>query len=144
MIASHKLLIFWTFNMWCFTQVVLKYQVVSYTSKINSNIDPCWWYDTIFWVKHWMCWAILEKKQTRGEGCWGYTFFNPPSPPLPASPHPGIFDFLAVPLEIPDKTKIHPWKFHKIVLDLLKITRHPWNFHLEFLGYPWKVHFVFN
>ena len=84
-----------------------------------------------------MCWVILEKKTKKGGGVLRIYFFQPP-------PHPGIFDFFAVPLEIPDKTKLHPWKFHKIVLDLLKITRQPWNFHLEFLGYPWKVHFVFN
>ena len=29
---------------------------------------------------------------------------------------PGMFHFLTLTLEIPDKTKLNPWIFHKIVL----------------------------
>ena len=36
---------------------------------------------------------------------------------------PGIFHFFTLPLEIPDKTKLNPWIFHKIVLDPLEIPR---------------------
>ena len=30
---------------------------------------------------------------------------------------PSTFLFFTLPLEIPDKTKLHPWKFHKFLLD---------------------------
>ena len=57
-----------------------------------------------------------------------------------------ILHFL--PLEIPGKTKLHPWKFYKIVLDPLKIsrpkTKSPENSTLFFFGHPWKFQFVFN
>ena len=49
--------------------------------------------------------TIPKKIQT--EGGWGHTFFGKPS---------GICRFDTLPLEIPYKTKLHPWKFHKIVL----------------------------
>ena len=85
-------------------------------------------------------WAIPEKKQT-GEGGGGlktYFFENPP----------WNFSFFTLPLEIPYKAKLHPWKFHKIVLDPLKIlrpkTKTPKNSTLCFLLHPWKFHFVFN
>ena len=52
----------------------------------------------------------------------------------------GIFHFFTLPLEIPDKTKLHPWKSHKIVLDPLEISRlkskTPGKFTLFYLGYP--------
>ena len=52
----------------------------------------------------------------------------------------GIFHFFTLPLEIPDKTKLHPWKFHKIVLDPLEIPRlkskTPGKFTLFYLGHP--------
>ena len=34
---------------------------------------------------------------------------------------PGILHFFTLPLEIPNKTKLNPWIFHKIVLDSLAI-----------------------
>ena len=37
--------------------------------------------------------------------------------------NPVIFLF-ALPLEIPDKTKLHPWEFHKLVLDPLEIPHY--------------------
>ena len=59
-----------------------------------------------------------------------------------------MFHFFTLLLEIPDKTKSHPWKFGKIVLDLLEIprpkTETPGNATLYFLGHPWKFNFVFN
>ena len=36
---------------------------------------------------------------------------------------PGIFRIFILPLEIPGKTKLHPWKFYKIVLDPLENPR---------------------
>ena len=61
---------------------------------------------------------------------------------------PGILHFFTLPLEIPNKTKLNPWIFHKIVLDSLAIptpkTKTPGNSTLFFLGHPWKFHFVFN
>ena len=65
--------------------------------------------------------------------------------------HPEIFHLFTFPLEIPDKAKLHPWKFHKIMLDPLKIPRQkiktPENSTAFFLGHPFKFskfHFVFN
>ena len=56
--------------------------------------------------------------------------------------------FIFLPLEIPGKTKLHPWKFYKIVLDPLKIfkaeNQAPANYTLFFLGHPWKFQFVYN
>ena len=82
----------------------------------------------------------------RGRGSLGYTFLNtlPPSLPL----FPGIFHFSTLSLEIPNKTKLNSWIFHKIVLEPLEVPRSksktPGNSTLYFLGYPWKFHFVFN
>ena len=61
---------------------------------------------------------------------------------------PGIFHFFTLPLEIPEKTKLQPWKFHTFLLDPFKIpspnakTKKPVNSTLFF--YPLKFHFVFN
>ena len=48
--------------------------------------------------------------------------------------------FFFLPLEIPEKTKLNPWIFHKIVLDLLEIprpeTKTLGNSTLSFLGHP--------
>ena len=49
-----------------------------------------------------------------------------------------IFLLLTLPLEIPDKRKLHPRIFHKIMLDPFG------NSTLFFLGHTWKFHFVFN
>ena len=49
---------------------------------------------------------------------------------------PGVFYFVTLPLEIPDKTKLHPWKFHKTALDPLEIPRPN---HQD----PWKLHIIF-
>ena len=60
----------------------------------------------------------------------------------------GIFHFFTLPQDIPDKTKLNPWIFHKIVLHPLKIARLKTKTHgnstLFFLGHPWKFHFAFN
>ena len=49
---------------------------------------------------------------------------------------------------IPDKTKLHSWKFRKIVLHLWKTPRtkikNPGNSTRFFLDQAWKFHFVFN
>lgn len=79
----------------------------------------------------------------------------------------GIFRFVTLALEIRDKSKIHPWKFYRIVLYFLKIpkwkprpTEIPhdfflttcgnsasflidlWNLHILFFLYPWKFHLL--
>ena len=54
--------------------------------------------------------AIPENFQT-GRGVEDILFDKPP----------GIFHFFTLPLEIPDKTKLNPWIFHKIVIDSLEI-----------------------
>ena len=47
---------------------------------------------------------------------------------------PGIFHFFTLSLEIPDKIKLHPWKFHKIIFNTLEIqkpkSKTPWKFHI--------------
>ena len=55
--------------------------------------------------------AIPEKIQT-----WGVEdiFFKK---------NPEIFRFETLPSEIPDKTKFHNWKFHKIALHHLETTK---------------------
>ena len=90
---------------------------------------------------------------------WGYNFWKKA---------PGFFRFVTLPLEIPDKMKLHPCKFHKIVLHPLEFPRpkakihgilhdffwitpvnstsyctDPRNFHILFIQCPWKFH-VFN
>ena len=83
-----------------------------------------------------LSWAIPEKIQTGGLRIYS---FETPS---------GISNFLTLHLEIPDKTKLNPWIFHKIVLDPLDIpkpkTKTPGNSTLFFLGHAWKFHFLFN
>ena len=58
---------------------------------------------------------------------------------------PGIFHFFTLPLEVPDKTKINHWIFHKVMLDPLEIprpkTKTPGNSTLFFLDHPWKFYF---
>ena len=75
-----------------------------------------------------MKWAIPEKIQTGGFEI--YFFENPL----------GIFHFLTLPLEIPDKTKLNLWIFHKILLEPLEITRPKIKtsgiYTLFFLGNP--------
>ena len=58
------------------------------------------------------------------------------------------FLFFTLPLEIPDKRKLHLWKFHKFLLDPLEIprpkTKTPGNSTLFFLGHPGKFHMLFH
>ena len=49
-----------------------------------------------------LIWAILEKREQGTPGIMGHFF---------------------VPLEIPSKTKLHPWKNSTIMLHLLEISR---------------------
>ena len=61
----------------------------------------------------------------------------------------GIFRFVNLPLEIPEKTSLHPWKFYKIVRYHLEIPRSKTKTPIEvpndfFLDYPWKFHFFFD
>ena len=61
---------------------------------------------------------------------------------------PGFFRFLTLSLGILDKLKLHPFKFHKIVLHPLEIlrptTRTPGNSTWIFLDHPWKFQVVYN
>ena len=79
-------------------------------------------------------WAIPEKIKT---GVMRIYFFEK---------LPGIFHFFTLPLKIPDKTKLNPWIFHKIVLDPLETpkpkTKTPEN-STSFLINPWKFHMLF-
>ena len=75
------------------------------------------------------------RKKNRGVG--DILFWKPP-----------VEYFIFLPLELPGKTKLHSWKFYKIVLDSLKIprpkTKSTGNSTQFFLGRPWKFQFVFN
>ena len=53
-------------------------------------------------------------RKNTNRGGWGYTLLKNSME---------FFIFLTLPLEIPDKTKLNHWIFHKIVLDLLEISR---------------------
>ena len=61
---------------------------------------------------------------------------------------PEIFRCYTLPLEIPDKTRLHLWKIHKIVLRPLETLRpkakNPGKFSWFFLDHPWKFHVAFN
>ena len=63
-----------------------------------------------------MYWVIPQKIQIREGGGGGHAF---------SKKAPGILRFvtLYLPLEIADKMKLHPWKFHKIVLHPLDFLR---------------------
>ena len=57
---------------------------------------------------------------------------------------PGIFHFFTLTLEIPDKTKINPWIFHKIVsarsLGNAKAkNKDPCKFHIIFSWSPLEI-----
>ena len=73
-----------------------------------------------------------SRKKTGGGGGWGHTFWKSP-----------VEYFIFLPLEIPGKTKLHSWKFYKVVLNPLKIprskTKCPGISTLFFLGHPWKL-----
>ena len=88
-------------------------------------------------------WGYSRKKTNRGgKGVEDILFWKPP----------GIFHFFILPLEIPEKTKLQPWKFHKIVLDSLfflvtlwnstSFLINPWKFRSLFIWYPWKFHIL--
>ena len=59
------------------------------------------------------------------------------------NPHARIFLFFYITLEIPDKTELHTWKFHKIVLDPWEIprpkTKTPGNSTLFFFWSPLEI-----
>ena len=79
-----------------------------------------------------------SRKKTKQGGGWLETYIFE----LPLE----FFIFFTLPLEISEKIKLHPWKFHKIVLHLLEIprpkTKTTGNSSLFFLGHPWKFYFV--
>lgn len=59
-------------------------------------------------------WAILERNQKgMGRGWWKDIFFENP---------PGGSRLLTLAMEFPDETKLHPWKFCKVVLYPLEIS----------------------
>ena len=54
---------------------------------------------------------------------------------------PWTFRFVTLPMDITKKTKLHPWKFPKILLHTLGIPKHPktkTQFHMKFLYHPWN------
>ena len=111
-------------------------------SKETTQLDPHF---------HWVT-GLLQKKPKQG-GVEDMLFVNCSE----------FFGFLLyIPLEIPDRTKLHPQKLHKIVLHPSEILRpleiphdffliapgnspqfliNPWKFHLLFFQYPCKFFF---
>ena len=74
----------------------------------------------------------VNRKTNKGREVEDILFWDPP----------GIFHFFTLPLKIQDKTKLHLWKLHKIVLDALQIPRRnqdSLNVHIIFLVHPWSV-----
>ena len=61
------------------------------------------------------------KKTNRG--CWRHTFLKK---------SPGIFRLVSLPLEIPNKMKLHLWKFHQIVPHTLQFQRSKTKTHGNF------------
>ena len=78
-------------------------------------------------------WAIPEKIQTGKGGGWGHTFLKK---------NLGICRLVTLPLDISDKMKLHPWKFHKFVSH--PKTRTYGNSAWLFLDYPWKFQHYFT
>ena len=87
-----------------------------------------------------MCWAIPEKKKTRGVE--DILFWKIP-----------VEYFIFLPLEIPGKAKLHSWKFLQNCVRSLENSKAknqvPWNFHaifswppLEFPVNSWKFHML--
>ena len=57
--------------------------------------------------------GLFQKKKQTG-GSRGHTFLE----------NPGSFSgFFSVPLEIPGKLKLHPWKFDKVMLHPSEVSR---------------------
>ena len=85
-------------------------------------------------VDHWLGYS----RKSKPTGGWRAHFFEKPLE---------FFISFTLPLEIPDKTKLHPWKFHKIALDHLEIPRpnhqDPWKFYIIFFGHPCKFLLLF-
>ena len=59
-------------------------------------------------------------RKNQNRGCRGHTFLKKT---------PGIFRFVSLPLEIRNKMKLHPWKFHQILLHLLEFPRPKTKIH---------------
>ena len=57
-----------------------------------------------------------------------------------------FLSFFTLPLEVPDKTELHPSKFHKIALYPIEIpipkVKTPGNSAWFFLGHAWKFCFI--
>ena len=82
-----------------------------------------------------LCIGLLQKKNKQGDLRIYFLFENP-------------LKFFTLSLEIPDKKKLSPWMFHRIVLGPLEMPM-PKNKFLEFphsifLVTLWKFHFAFN
>ena len=87
----------------------------------------------------------LFQKKPKQEGLRIYIFWKK---------NPGIFRFVTLPLEIPEKIKFHSCKFFKthrkftwFFLDhhsrnSTYFLNDPWNFHSLYFQYSWKFHVV--
>ena len=87
-------------------------------------------------------WSKFQLKLTTS----GYSRKNPNRgvKSIPFYPPLGIFKFVTLPQEIPEKTGFHPWAFHYFFLHTRRNSTSflidAWNFYMFFLHYPWKFH----
>ena len=66
-----------------------------------------------------------------------------PQTPLPLFHNFSFFYFIPTGNSRQNRAPLlHPWKFHKFLLDPLEIPRSksPWKFNFFFLGHPWKFY----
>ena len=93
-------------------------------------------------------WSWTYPKRIQKKSKLSGTQSVPPPPPFP----PGMFRFVTLPLEIPEKISSHPCKFCKIWWHPLEIQDQkprpmeiPHDeFARVFLEHPWKFHYFFN
>ena len=72
--------------------------------------------------------AMGYSRKNPSRGGWMRTYFS--------EKIPRFFRFVTLPLEILEKTKLHPWKFHKMLL-------HPLEILLEFFLSPLEIPLLF-
>ena len=82
--------------------------------------------------------SIGYSRKNPNRRCWGHTFWKKT---------PGIFRFVVLPLEIPDKVKLHPLEIPRSCVTPIGISKTknlgPWNSTQYLLDLPSKFHFFF-
>ena len=101
-------------------------------SKINNppTNGPVKWGEILQYFLLYIQYRAIPEKT---EGCRENTFLEK---------NPENFNFLTLPLEISDKTKLHLWELNKIVLR--PKTKNFGNSTQLVLDHPWKFPVTFN